>query len=95
MGGSLSAPGASARRALSRGSADEAAPPTPSGCPRCRRPVVARRYAPSDTAVAHPARVRLARPTAPGIVLPVKITVKGAPCGRVWRRRTNRAALEQ
>ena len=57
--------------------------PTPGGCPRYRQPVVARRYAPSGTAVAHSARVRLARPTAPGIVLPVKITVKGAPRGRV------------
>jgi hypothetical protein len=69
--------------------------PTPGGCPRTARPVAARRYAPSGTAVAHCARVRLARPTAPRIVLPVKITVKGAPSGRVWRRRTNRAALEQ
>jgi hypothetical protein len=54
----------------------------------------ARRYAPSGTAVAH--AVRLARPTAPGIVLLVKITVKGAPFGRVAARwRTNRAPLEQ
>ena len=53
-------------------------------------PVVGRRYAPSGTAVAHSARVRLARPRAPRIVLPVKITVKGAACGRVaarWRKR--------
>ena len=83
-------------RPLSRGGAAEDAPPTPGRCPRIRRPVVARRYAPSGTAVAHSARVRLARPTAPRIVLPVKITVKGAPFGRVAARwRTNRAALEQ
>ena len=33
--------------------------------------------------VLEPHRVRLARPTAPHSVLPVKITVKAAPCGRV------------
>jgi hypothetical protein len=35
-----------------------------------------RRYAPPGIAVARSARVRLGRSTAPGIVLPVKITVK-------------------
>jgi hypothetical protein len=81
--GPVRARGVGLARPLSRGGADEDAPPTPGRCPRIRRPVVARRYAPSGTAVAHCARVRLARPTAPGIVLPVKITVKGAPFGRV------------
>ncbi len=91
IGGGLSAPrGVGLARPLSRGGAAESAPSAPVGHPRIRRPVVARRYAPAGTAVAHPARVRLARPTAPRIVLPVKITVKGAPCGRVavrWRKR--------
>ena len=45
--------------------------------------MAARRYTLSGTTVTHSARVRLARPTEPRIVLPVKITVKGAPCGRV------------
>ena len=83
-GRGLSAPGAPAWRALSRAGAL----PSPrrrrqAAVPATARPMAARRYAPSGTAVAHPARVRLARPTAPGSVWPVKITVKGAPCGRV------------
>jgi hypothetical protein len=96
MGGGLSAPVASAWRALSRAGAlprprrrRRSAVPAPAG------PVVARRYAPSGTAVAHSARVRLARPTAPGIVLPVEITVKGAPCARVAARSARAPPLEQ
>ena len=42
--------------------------------------VVARRYAVSGTAVGR--SVRVARPTVPPIVLPFKITVKGAPAAR-------------
>ena len=84
MGRGLSAPRASAKAApLSGGSPAGAASRRRAAVPATAKPVVARRYAPSGTAVAQSARVRLARPTAPGIVLPVKITVKGASCGRV------------
>jgi hypothetical protein len=82
--GGLSAPGAPGlARPLSRGGAAEAAPPTPGGCPRYRPagggPPLRALWHPG----CHSARVRRARPTAPRIVLPVQITVKGAPCGRV------------
>jgi len=90
-GGGLSAPGGVGKAApLSGGSPAGAASRRRAAVPATAKPVVARRYAPSGTAVAHSARVRLARPTAPRIVLPVKITVKGAPSGRVaarWRKR--------
>jgi hypothetical protein len=42
--------------------------------------VVARRYAVSGTAVSR--SVRVAHPTVPRILLPFKITVKGAPSAR-------------
>jgi hypothetical protein len=45
--------------------------------PRFPEYVVARRYAVSGTALCR--SVRVARPTVPPIVLPFKITVKGAP----------------
>jgi hypothetical protein len=77
--GACSAPGASVCRALPRGSA-LGAPPTPGDWPRFPEYVVARRYAVSGTA---PSRsVRVARPTVPRILLPFKITVKGAPAAR-------------
>jgi hypothetical protein len=66
-------------RALPRRSA-LSAPPTPGGCPRFPEYVVARRYAVSGTALSR--SVRVARPTVPPIVLPFKITVKGAPAAR-------------
>jgi len=48
--------------------------------PASRRPVVARRYAVSGTALSR--SVRVTRPTVPKILLPSKITVKGAPAAR-------------
>src|SRR5690348_12159024 len=89
-GGGLSAPGGVGKAAPLSASPAGAASRRRAAVPATAKPVVARRYAPSGTAVAHSARVRLARPTAPRIVLPVKITVKGAPSGRVaarWRKR--------
>jgi len=53
---------------------------TPGGWPRFPEYVVARRYAVSGTALSR--SVRVARPTVPPIVLPFKITVKGAPAAR-------------
>jgi hypothetical protein len=50
------------------------------GWPRLAEYVVARRYAVSGTAVSR--SVRVARPTVPTILLPLKITVKGAPAAR-------------
>jgi hypothetical protein len=44
-GGGLSAPGASAEAASSRAGRWRARRPMPGGCPRSRKPVVARRYA--------------------------------------------------
>jgi hypothetical protein len=72
-----------ARPSLARGRCRGTRRRRRSAVPATARPVLGRRYAPAGTTVAHSARVRLARPTAPRIVLPVKITVKGAPCGRV------------
>jgi hypothetical protein len=66
---------------LSRGGADGARRPTPGGWPRFPEYVVTRRYAVSGTALSR--SVRVARPTVPTILLPLKITVKGAPSGRV------------
>jgi hypothetical protein len=67
---------------LSRPAARSAlgAPTTRGGWPRFPEYVVARRYAVSGTA---PSRsVRVARPTVPTILLPLKLTVKGAPPAR-------------
>jgi hypothetical protein len=77
--GVCSAPGASVCRALPRGSA-LGAPPTPGDWPRFPEYVVARRYAVSGTALGR--SVLVARPTVPTILLPLKITVKGAPSAR-------------
>src|SRR5215472_8466216 len=83
-GGGLSAPGAPAWRGLSRAVAlPRTRRPRRSAVPATARLVVARHYATSGTAIVHFAQVRLARPTAPRTVSPVKITVKGAPSGRV------------
>jgi hypothetical protein len=70
------------RCALPHGSA-LGAPPTPGGQPRFPGYVVARRYAVSGTAP--PRSVRVARPTVPTILLPFKITVKGALRASVLR----------
>jgi hypothetical protein len=53
---------------------------TPGGWPRLAEYVVARRYAVSGTAPSE--SVRVTRPTVPPILLPLKITVKGAPAAR-------------
>jgi hypothetical protein len=79
MAGVCSAPGASVCRALPRGSA-LGAPPTPGDWPRFPEYVVARRYAVSGTALSR--SVQVTRPTVPTILLPFKITVKGAPAAR-------------
>ena len=87
--GSLFGARASVCRALPRGSA-LGAPPTPGDWPRFPEYVVARRYAVSGTAVGR--SVRVARPTVLRILLPFKITVKGAPA---TRRRVAPQTLEQ
>jgi len=74
--GPVHAWGVGLARPLSRGALPSPRRRRRAAVPATGRLVVARRYVPSGTAVAHSARVRLARPTAPGIVLPVKITVK-------------------
>jgi hypothetical protein len=74
-----SAPVASVSRALPRGSA-LGAPPTPGDWPRFSEYVVARRYAVSGTALSR--SVLVACPTVLTILLPFKITVKGAPAAR-------------
>jgi hypothetical protein len=53
---------------------------TPGSSPRFPEYVVARRYAVSATALCR--SVRVVRPTVPTILLPLKITVKGAPAAR-------------
>jgi hypothetical protein len=56
--------------------------PTPGSCPRSRRPVVARRNADFGNALADQ---RGAGPSSvPQLCRRAKITVKGAPCGRVY-----------
>ena len=82
MTGVCSAPGASVCRALPRGSA-LGATPTPGDWPRFPEYVTARRYAVSGTARSR--SVRVARPTVPKILLPLKITVKGALRASVLR----------
>jgi hypothetical protein len=54
--------------------------PTPGDWPRFPAYVVARRHAVSDAAPGE--SVQVARPTVPKILLPLKITVKGAPAAR-------------
>ena len=78
-------------RPLARGRC-RARRPTPVACPRFRRPVVARRYAVSSTALTR--SVRVTRPTVPTIVLPGKVTVKGAPDGRVSDSRASALTLD-
>jgi hypothetical protein len=68
--------------ALSR-SADGRGGPTPGDRSRFPGYVVARRYAVSGTARSR--SVRVARPTVPPILLPFKITVKGALRASVLR----------
>jgi len=63
------------------------APPTPGGRPATGRQVVTRRYAALGTVHVKSGR---GPSSVPGILSPRKITVKGAPCGRVaarWRKR--------
>jgi hypothetical protein len=80
MAGGWSAPGASAEpRPLARGRC-RARRPTLGNSPRFPEHVAARRYAVSGTALSR--SVRVARPTVPTILLPFKITVKGAPAAR-------------
>jgi hypothetical protein len=91
MGPPSQLPGAGA--GCSGGAVVLAGPGTRAGA--TAKPMVARRYASSVTAVAHSARVRLARPTEPHIVLPVKITVRALPAVASPRRSAQAPPLEQ
>jgi hypothetical protein len=76
----LSAPGASAVAVPSRGGGCRRGGPTPDGCPRSLRPVVARRHAVFRRRASR--SVRVTRQTVPTILSPRKPTVKGAPTAR-------------
>jgi hypothetical protein len=79
-GGACSAPVASTKAAPYRAEALRRGWSTPGSSPRFPGYVVARRYAVSGTALSLISAG--ARPTVPPILLPLKITVKGAPSAR-------------